>query len=158
LRKRSCLVSPDQVVGGGAPKPGDHFCTLHTFVRTYHPKVYWLFLDVGIQIFLRLFPKTKWLFLLRRNSFLVKKIKLLRLFLGSLKARAPPGEIRGLVYLLDPDHPLKILQWLSFLQPAEGSWLFTVAFQGLLVPPLVPTLTSSLLCAACCCCRRSVLH
>ena len=50
---------------------------------------------------------------------------------------------------------MKILRWLSFLQLDEGFWLFTVAFQGLLllVPPLVPTLTSPLLCAACCCCR-----
>ena len=32
----------------------------------------------------------------------------------------------------------------------EGSWLFTVAFQSLLVPPLELTLTSPLLCAAYC--------
>jgi hypothetical protein len=30
---------------------------------------------------------------------------------------------------------LKILRWLSFLQLYGGYWLFTVAFQGLLVPP-----------------------
>ncbi len=69
--------------------------------------------------------KQKWLFLYVGIQILVTKLKLLRLFLGSLKARAP-----GLVYLLDSNPPLNILRWLSFLQPAEGSWPLTVTFPG----------------------------